>query len=336
MREALFGKPLADGRVQCRLCPHECVIAEGKRGRCNARGVRDGHLVSLVYGQVAALNVDPIEKKPLYHFYPGSAILSLGTQGCNFSCAFCQNWQLSQTEVPSRETTPEQLVEMAQAHGSVGLAYTYSEPIVAYEFVKDCAALACEMDLKNVLVTNGFIEQEPLAELLPLIQAANVDLKSIRDDFYRRVCGGRLAPVQETLQMMKNVIHLEVTHLLVTGETDSEEDVQELVSWVSEALGKDTPLHLSRYFPQYRFDAEATPANSLERAFACAKEQLDYVYVGNATLDGGQGSNTMCPACGAGLIEREGYRTRTRGLSAEGSCKVCGHQVVITSQSPLP
>jgi len=330
MREALFGKALADGRVQCSLCPHECVIAEGKRGRCRARGVRDGRLVSLVYGQVAALNVDPIEKKPLYHFYPGTGILSLGTLGCNFSCAFCQNWQLSQTEVPSREVSPEQLIDMAQGHGSVGLAYTYSEPVVAYEFVKDCAEEACDAGLKNVLVTNGFIRQEPLAELLPAVHAANVDLKSIRDEFYRRVCGGSLAPVQETLKAMKGAIHLEVTHLLVTGETDSEKDVRELVSWIAEELGRDTPLHLSRYFPQYNFDAEATPLDRMETAYDLAREELDFVYVGNARLGGGQGSNTVCPGCGATLIERSGYRTRTRGLSADGSCEACGHPVVIS------
>jgi len=329
MKEALFWKHLEDGSIRCQLCPHECVISEGGDGHCRVRGVRQGCLQCLVYGGLAALHLDPIEKKPLYHFHPGGRILSLGTPGCNLSCAFCQNWQISQTSIASHNMLPEDLVDAARSQGSVGLAYTYSEPLVAYEFVLDCARMAMDLGLKNVLVTNGFIQPKPLDMLLEWIHAANVDLKSIRDSFYREICGGSLAPVQRTIKTMKRRIHLELTHLMVTGKTDSEKDLREMVDWIAGELGEDTPLHLSRYFPQYHFTVPETSLDRLVHGYELAKEKLTYVYIGNASPPGLDATNTICPGCGALAIERKSYRIHTLGLSQRGSCANCGNPIAV-------
>lgn len=327
MREALHWIRLDDGRCQCRLCPHGCVLGHKEVGKCGVRQCQDGRLFSLAYEQIAAIHVDPMEKKPLYHFHPGTDILSIGTNGCNLACSFCQNWQLSQETVPTQRLTIPSLVSYALKHKCQSVAYTYSEPLVAFEYVLEaCKACHCE-GIKNVLVTNGYILPDPLLEILPHVDAANVDLKGIRDGFYQSLCGARVKPVREALETMKGRIHLEVTNLLVTQENDSEEDVRDLVDWIAEALGTDTPLHLSRYFPQYKLNNPPTPISTLERAFRQAKKRLQFVYVGNAQIP--EGSDTTCPGCQAVVVTREGYVVDADGLEEDGTCQNCGLKIAV-------
>jgi len=318
--KASYWRAAPDGRVACELCPQRCSVAEGERGTCNLRENRGGVLYAAAYGEVASVAVDPIEKKPLYHFHPGEEVLSTGPNGCNFRCRGCQNYQLSQEEVPTHYLSPEALAQLAVAHGAPGLAYTYSEPLVWLEYVRDACLAGRERDLYNVAVSNGFLEPAPARELASQLDAANVDLKSMSDDFYRDYCGGRRDPVLRTCELFKREMHLEITNLLVTGLTDGEEDVAALVKWIAENLGPDTPLHFSRYFPHYREAAPATPLHHLLRAKEIADRDLCYVYLGN--VHGVGGTDTLCPQCGHLLVERSGYRTAVVGL-ADGKCNNC-------------
>lgn len=282
MREALFYKKIKDFGVECLLCPHHCVIKEAKTGICGSRANQGGRLCSLNYGKVASVSMDPIEKKPLYHFHPGEMIFSVGSTGCNLSCSFCQNWQISKdVSAPTREWSPRDIVEEAKRKGSFGIAFTYNEPFVWYEFVRETAILGRACGLKNVLVTNGFVEREPLREILGLIDAMNIDLKSIREAFYHRVCSGRLEPVLATIKEASRSCHVELTNLIIPTLNDSEEDLKDLVDWVSDNLGEEVPLHFSRYFPCYQMTISATPRQTLERAAVIARKKLKYVYLGN-------------------------------------------------------
>lgn len=315
-----------DGAVRCRLCPHACLIREGRRGRCRVRENRGGRLVSLIYGLVASAHVDPLEKKPLYHFHPGKWVLSIGTNGCNFSCLFCQNSEISQGWVEGTLWPPEETVRLGGEGGSIGIAYTYNEPFIWFEYVLDCARLARERGLVNVLVTNGYVDPEPLEELLPYVDAMNIDLKALDEGFYARLCGGRLAPVLETIRRAARSTHVELTNLLVTGENDSPEQVARLADWVAEEVGRQTPLHISRYFPAYRFSAPPTPIERLLAAWEAASERLDYVYLGNVAASVGR--DTLCPSCKATVIERRGYAARVVGLDG-GCCSSCGRELPI-------
>ena len=319
--EALYYEKLDGGAVCCHLCPHECNILPGKAGICRQRVNEDGTLVSRIYGRVTSAAMDPIEKKPLYHFHPGESILSLGTNGCNFACLPCQNWSISQEDAHTRPLPPGQAVRTARESGSFGIAYTYNEPLIWYEYVLDTSRLARQSGLKNVLVTNGFIRQEPLAELLPFVDALNIDLKSIRDEFYRKVCKGRLGPVLETARAAKKAAHLEVTNLIIPTHNDSDHDLTDLADWIRDHLGPDTPTHLSAYRPCYRLNAPPTPPETLRRAYRIFSERLDHVYLGNLALD--VGSDTTCPGCGAVVIRRRGYSTQVVGLDG-GKCSSCG------------
>jgi len=282
MHEALYYEKLAAGKVHCRLCPHECVIAEGMKGNCGVRENKDGLLYSLVYGKTTGIALDPIEKKPLYHYHPGEYILSLGTKGCNFHCDFCQNWHISQVlDAPTENITSEEAVKKAKALGSFGIAYTYNEPFIWYEFVLDTAKLARINDLENVLVTNGFVNMAPLEEMLPFIDAMNIDLKSINEDFYKKVCKGALKPVLEVIKRSARSCHVELTTLLVPTLNDSDEEIKRLVDWVYDNLGSEIPLHFSRYFPCYKMTLPPTPIETLEKASIIAKEKLKHVYLGN-------------------------------------------------------
>lgn len=329
MQEALYYRRLQENRVHCLLCPQGCRIADGRSGMCRMRQNREGRLYAANYGQVSAAALDPMEKKPLYHFYPGSLIFSLGTLGCNLRCGFCQNWHIAQTDsAPARYLSPQQVVQQARAlrereASMVGLAYTYSEPLMWYEFVLDTARLAREAGLKNVLVTNGYINRQPLQELLPYIDAMNIDLKGATDEFYRRHCAGRLEPVQETIRLAAQSCHVEVTTLLIGGENDSPEQVEQLARFLA-GINRRLPWHLSRYFPNYQFDLPPTPLESLQRARQVAREYLDFVYTGNAPeLDSG---NTLCPRCGRTVIKRHGYLVDGSGLEG-GSCRYCGELI---------
>jgi len=331
LREADYWEPMEDGTVHCLLCPQDCHIRPGKVGFCRVRANVDGTLMATKYGRCASYAMDPVEKKPLYHFYPGTYIFSLAAFGCNLRCRHCQNWELSQGDGEDVEMTPAEAVAMARTWSSpgrrcIGLAYTYSEPLVWYEMVYDTSRLARERGLKNVLVTNGYIREEPLKELLPLVDAMNVDVKGFTDAFYRKVCSGRLAPVLRTVEIAyRQGCHVEVTNLLIPGLNDDPEEVEELVDWLA-GLSVDIPLHISRYFPNYEMTGPPTPTESLTRARDIAGRRLRYVYVGNAwEIDA---SETACPSCGVILVRREGYRAMTGELDGE-RCRRCGTKVSV-------
>lgn len=307
------------GSVRCLLCPNDCLIAEGKRGVCRVRENRGGALHALTYGKVSAVQLDPIEKKPLFHFHPGKDILSIGALGCNFRCGFCQNVHLVRAEVPVSDATIPDLVRAAREAGSVGIAYTYNEPMIWFEFVADCARAVRKEGMANVLVTNGYVHPDPLAELLPFIDAMNIDLKSMAPDFYRRICGGKLEPVLDTIRTSARAVHVELTNLLVTGENDSDDAIRKVVDFVA-AVDPEIPLHFSRYFPHYRFTAPPTPVSRLEAAYRIGREKLRYVYVGNHRLPGAE--DTPCPRCGKVVVRRAGYRTIADGLSGN-RCSSC-------------
>ncbi len=318
-RVAAHWHPEGDA-VRCDLCPHRCRIAEGKTGICGVRENRGGTLHAATYGKAAAVAVDPIEKKPLFHFHPGSPILSIGSVGCNLRCEFCQNWHLVLRQVPLEEVRIGDLVRAARAERSVGIAYTYNEPLIQFEFVLDCAKAFRAAGMKNVLVTNGFVNPDPLAELLPVVDAMNIDLKSMDPAFYRKTCGGDLSAVLGTIRAAARATHVELTNLLYTGHNDSDDAIRKVVDFVAET-DPGIPLHFSRYFPQHRATAPPTAPERLESAFRLARERLPYVYVGNYHQPGG--GDTKCPECGATVVGREGYRVDARGLAGD-RCGKCG------------
>jgi pyruvate formate lyase activating enzyme len=322
MKQALYYTPLQDGKVQCHLCPHNCVIAEGKAGICRQRKNASGVLYALNYGQVTSANLDPIEKKPLYHFYPGSQIMSFGTNGCNLACQFCQNWSISQVDAITKEFMPADALAITQKSKSPAIAYTYNEPFIWFEFVLEAAKLAHAKGIKNVLVTNGFVNPEPLKELLPYIDAMNIDIKSIRPEFYRKLCKAKLEPVLATCQAANETAHIEITNLVIPGENDTESHFEELAKWIAENLGQDTPLHFSAYYPTYKLDNPPTPLETLLKAYGIARKHLWFVYMGNVQME--QGSNTVCHNCQAKLISRQGYHTKILALTADGKCSNCG------------
>ncbi|WP_027718451.1 AmmeMemoRadiSam system radical SAM enzyme [Desulfovirgula thermocuniculi] len=330
MKEALFYEKGEGNSVFCRLCPRLCRIKEGGRGFCRARENRGGVLYAANYGRVSSAAMDPIEKKPLYHFHPGTEILSLGTFGCNLACGFCQNWQIAHADPPTRFLAPEAVVaaameQIARGVPCVGIAYTYNEPFIWYEYVYDTARLAREKGLKNVLVTNGYVREEPLREILPYIDAMNIDVKGFTAAYYREVCRGSLEPVLRTVELAARACHVELTTLLVPGLNDSPEEIRSLAEWVA-SLDPEIPLHFSRYFPHYKFDLPPTPLSTLLRARELAGEKLKYVYVGNAPeLDAG---DTTCPSCGATLIRRRGYRVQVAGLEGN-ACRSCGEKIKV-------
>lgn len=306
--------------ARCGLCPHRCRIAEGKAGICGVRENRGGTLFATTYGKVAAVAVDPVEKKPLFHFHPGANILSIGSVGCNFRCEFCQNYHMVLRRVPVEPVRIEDLLRTARRERSVGIAYTYNEPFIQFEFVLECARAFREARMKNVLVTNGYVCPEPLAELLPFVDAMNIDLKSMDPVFYRKICGGDLDPVLATIRTAARATHVELTTLLYTGHNDSDEQIRSVVDFV-EGTDREIPLHISRYFPQHRATAPPTPPDRLDAAWRIARERLPYVYVGNLRLPGAE--DTVCPGCHATVLRREGYRVDTRGLSGN-RCAACG------------
>jgi pyruvate formate lyase activating enzyme len=328
-READWWEEAGGRLVRCRLCPHECVLGENDRGFCRTRVVKGGKLHTLAYGNPCAVSVDPIEKKPLHHFLPGSRILSIATAGCNLRCLNCQNWEMSQArpeDLRHRDLLPEALVADALARRSPSLAYTYTEPMIFYEYTRDTARIARERGVRNVLVTAGYVAEEPLRELCQVVDGANVDLKSFEDRFYKRITGATLAPVLRTLEVMREEgVWVEVTRLIVPGYSDDLDDVARMCDWMVRTLGRDVPLHLSRFHPHYQLTHVApTPAAVLERAYELAREAgLHHVYVGN--LPGHASQDTVCPDCGRKVVERVGYFVPSLSLE-DGRCP-CGRAI---------
>lgn len=328
MKEAVLYSKEKSGAVSCRLCSHFCVIAEGRTGFCRVRQNKNGVLFSLNYGEVIARNIDPIEKKPLFHFYPGSAAYSIASAGCNFRCAFCQNWEISQKEeadrlkIKSVKVSPESVVAEAAAAGCGSIAYTYTEPTVYLEFACDCSRLAHEQGLANVFVTNGFMSREAIDYMRPWLDAANIDLKSFRDSFYRETCKARLKPVLETIKEMKRQgIWIEITTLVVPGCNDSEEELSDIAGFIA-SVDKTIPWHISRFYPQYKMeDTPPTPVETLEKAYRIGKEKgLSYIYLGNLRTETGE--NTYCQGCGSLLVERRGYSI-VKNRVVSGTCPSC-------------
>ena len=323
MHEARYYAAQPDQTILCQLCPQECRITSGKAGFCKVRQHRDGQLLATNYGQVASIALDPIEKKPLYHYFPGHTILSVGTIGCNLACRFCQNWHISREAAPTEALTPEELRDLSirahREHGSIGLAYTYSEPGVWFEFLTAVMPLIREAGLKNVLVTNGFLQPEPWQELLQWTDAANIDLKGFSTDFYCKICSGKLDPVLENIRAAVQRIHVELTTLIIPGENDQPSQIREMAQWIA-ALDPKIPLHLSRYYPNYQMTAAPTPLETMEEAYRIAKEYLQYVYLGNM----GKTNDTFCPECGAIWVERSGYHTKVK---PDETCPKCGGKI---------
>ncbi|NMB40832.1 MAG: AmmeMemoRadiSam system radical SAM enzyme [Firmicutes bacterium] len=321
-----------NSKISCELCPQGCLLSEGQTGICGVRKVEKGKLVTLNYALCAAMNIDPIEKKPLYHFYPGWEILSVGTIGCNLHCSFCQNWSLARGDrSPTIEkTTPGEFLDILQERPlrqQLGIAYTYNEPTIWYEFVLETAQLMAENGYKNVLVSNGLINKQPLQELLPYIQAMNIDVKSFSEEFYRQHCKGRgLKEVKRTVEQAHSRCHVELTYLIVTTLNDSREEIEDFVNWVA-SVDKEIPVHFSRYFPSYRLKIPPTPPETIRQAWETAKEKLSYVYVGNV-MDPKR-SATYCPFCNRLLIDRSGYRVKNEGLKGK-KCKTCGNTIRLT------
>lgn len=330
MHKAMFWHKKENGLIFCELCPKGCSIREGHKGFCRVRQNNEDVLYTLNYGQVSSYALDPMEKKPLYHFYPGTLVLSLGTLGCNLRCGFCQNWEIAQGDPQTLELSPRRVVDLAfeqRAKGidCTGIAYTYSEPFMWYEFVYDTARLAQQAGLKNVMVTNGYVREEPLKKLLPYIDAMNIDVKGFTDKYYQKNCVGRLAPVIRTVEIVQQTAHVEITTLLVPGLNDTPEEISELVDWVA-GMNADMPVHFSRYFPNYKFDLPPTPVETMQRAYKIASRKLNYVYLGN--IGDPTTQNTYCPNCGRLLIKRGGYQTEIQGLKGK-NCKDCGQAIKI-------
>ncbi|RLD17214.1 MAG: AmmeMemoRadiSam system radical SAM enzyme [Caldiserica bacterium] len=324
--EALYWEVYKDKKVKCFLCPHECVIEEGKTGRCRTRKNIDGKLFSLTYGKFTSISLDPIEKKPLYHFYPGREILSVGTFGCNFFCPWCQNFEISQADerVPVRSVKIEELISFSKRYNSIGISYTYNEPLINYEFVLDCSKKFNDEGMKNILVTNGYINEAPLHNLIPYIDGANVDLKSFNNDFYKKYCFSKIGPVLRTIEtLFKKKKHIEITLLVIPKLNDNEDEFKDLVDWIW-SLSPDVPLHLSRYYPAYKFNREPTPLKTLYRLRDIAIKKLKFVYLGNVWEE--EYSNSYCPNCKAVLVRRRGYNVKIENLSGN-ICKNCGEEV---------
>lgn len=328
--EARHYKKRDEGGVECGICPRHCYVTDLERGYCGVRENRADTYYTLVYGLSCSLNIDPIEKKPLFHFLPRTTALSIATAGCNVNCKFCQNWEISQVrpeQLDNLDLPPQTLVDLCLQRRVPTIAYTYSEPVIFYEYMYDTAELGHRNGIKSVMITGGYIEQQPLAELIPHLDAIKVDLKSIREDYYRDVVGGELQPVLDRLVQMKQAgIWLELVYLVVPTLNDTDEEFTELARWIKGNLGVDTPIHFSRFFPQYLLkNLPPTPEKTLEKAYdICRAEGLEYVYLGN--LRGHKAESTYCPKCGKILIGRRGYSIFEYNL--EGNvCKFCGREI---------
>jgi pyruvate formate lyase activating enzyme len=325
--EAMFWESLPDKKVKCVLCPRECEVADVERGYCGVRENQGGKYQTLVYGALCSANVDPIEKKPLFHYLPGTTALSIATAGCNVECKFCQNWQISQfrpEQVDSHLITPERLIEACRTENSPTVAHTYSEPVVFYEYMHDSAALGRKRGVGSVMISNGYIQEEPLRELCRHLTGVKIDLKAFTESFYKEQCNGELKPVLATLETLRDIgIWFELVVLVIPTLNDSPEEIRQMARWVVEHLGPNVPMHFTRFHPTYRItNLPRTPVSTLERCRQIALESgVHYVYAGNVPLHPGE--NTACHECGEEVIRRAGYRIVSNHLK-DGKCPKCG------------
>jgi pyruvate formate lyase activating enzyme len=328
--EARYYEKRPEGGVICKLCPRQCLVTDLERGYCGVRENRGDTYYTLVYGRPCSMNIDPIEKKPLFHFYPGTQAFSLATAGCNANCKFCQNWEISQVRPEQTQNfnlPPKDVIEICRQRQIPNIAYTYSEPIIFYEYMYDIAELGHKNNIKSVMITGGYIETKPLADLLPKLDAVKVDLKAIRQDYYKKIVNVDLQPILDTLvQIKKAGIWLEIVYLVVPTLNDSEQEFKELATWVKNYLGPDIPVHFSRFYPQYLLkDLPPTPAKTLEAAWQiCKAEGLHYVYIGN--IPGHEAESTFCPGCGQIVIGRRGYRITQYNLDGN-LCRKCQREI---------
>ncbi len=328
LKEAMFYEKLEGNKVRCNLCHHRCILRDGQFGICKVRKNIGGKLYTLVYGRPIAMHVDPIEKKPLFHFLPGSRAFSIATVGCNFRCKFCQNWEISQpSRIEGYDVPPEAVVELALRYESQVIAYTYTEPTIFYEYAYDTAKIAHEYGLKNVFVTNGYITREALEKIAPYLDGANIDIKGYNKDFYLRYIGAKLDKVLETVKAYKELgIWLEITTLIVPGFNDSDESIRNVAIFIKDELGVDTPWHISRFFPHYKMtNVPPTPLETLLRARDIGREVgLRYIYIGNVP---GESEDTVCPNCGRTLIKRWGFYVEHNLVTEDGRCPYCGARI---------
>jgi pyruvate formate lyase activating enzyme len=324
--EARYWEKNESGAIRCLLCPAHCVLKEAKTGICMAKKNIGGRLIAVAYGLTTSFSLDPMEKKPLYHFYPGTDILSVSGNACNLSCSFCQNYMISQQSAPTSYISPAQLASAAvEKENCVGVAYTYTEPLMWYEYILDAAEQVKKAGLKNVLVTNGYLEPEPYDAILPLIDALNVDIKSMDEEFYKKVCKGKLAPILRNVEKTVGKAHIEITNLVIPGLNDTDRNFEELTAFMA-GLDPFMPLHFSRYHPMYKMDRPPTPPETLYRAAEIAKRKLKYVFVGNLNAPGYE--DTACPFCNSLLIRREGFKADMVGMNGK-FCAKCGKDVRI-------
>jgi pyruvate formate lyase activating enzyme len=332
MKKALYYKTLENGVVKCKLCPHYCLIGDNEHGLCNVRVNKQGELYSEFFEKVTAVGLDPIEKKPLYHFYPGSTILSIGSLGCTMRCLFCQNYRISHPVPQSYDDTNlftvKAIVKLAsKQENNIGIAFTYNEPGTFYEYMISVAKLAQPLGLKTVMVTNGYINREPLEALIPYIDAFNVDLKAFSESFYKSITQSQLGPVKKTIsQIALSHKHLEITNLVIPGMNDNYAEFEEMTRWIAAETGDRTVLHISRYFPNFQMKIESTPINLLLDLYEIAKKHLKYVYLGN--VFNVAKDTTYCDQCNNTLIVRESGKTLITGLDLHGNCLKCGNHVI--------
>jgi pyruvate formate lyase activating enzyme len=310
----------------CLLCPHYCKLSEGQTGICGVRKNSGEEVGLLTYGTLSGFSLDPVEKKPLYHFFPGHGILSIGSYGCNMRCDFCQNFNISQIipeKLVKEKTVKEILKSVLEAENNIGIAFTYNEPVIWFEFMRDTAIAVKDEGFSTVMVSNGYVNKEPLDLIIQFIDAFNIDLKAFNNDFYRKLTGANIEPVKNCMKQIVNAEkHLEITTLIIPGENDDEKEMESQAEWIAGELGKEVPLHLSKYFPMYKRDNPSTSDTTLSRLFEIASRHLNHVYLGNITSSKGQ--NTICPICGTVVTKRSGYQTRLLNLGKEGQCTCCG------------
>lgn len=318
-----------DRYIECRLCPHLCKIAPGRTGICGVRKNTGEKIELLTYGVISGHALDPVEKKPLYHFFPGHNILSIGSYGCNMRCDFCQNWHISQNHPENLKVNAEigKLLNEAESYtANIGIAFTYNEPVIWYEFMRDTAVKFKERGFYTAMVSNGFVRKEPLEEMTGFIDAFNIDLKAFNESFYKKLTGADLENVKETLKIIaRKGKHLEITTLIIPDRNDSLQEMEEQSRWISDELGEDIPLHLSRYFPMYKRQDPVTPQSTLDSLFEIASENLKYVYIGNTGTNSGQ--DTLCRKCGITVTKRYGYSIKLLNLDKDGKCLKCGSTV---------